>query len=206
MSTRLESKNAILTGAAGGIGLAVADAYLHEGSRCTVADIHTHPTPELAALMREFPDSLHYVPTDVRSMQAIDALIAAASSRFGPVTTLFNNAAIFDMAPLLESDEAMYDKLFAINVKGTFFVMKKSAGAHGGHPSPRRCGHQYGQSGWAARRSTGLALLRQQSGHHQLYPKRCVGDGAAQNSCQWYFAGRHCHPNVGQCGCLVRPV
>ncbi len=125
MSTRLKTKNAILTGAAGGIGLAVADAYLHAGSRCTVADIHTHPTPELAALMREFPDSLHYVTTDVRSMQAIDALIAAASSRFGPVTTLFNNAAIFDMAPLLESDEAMYDKLFAVNVKGAFFVMQK---------------------------------------------------------------------------------
>jgi NAD(P)-dependent dehydrogenase (short-subunit alcohol dehydrogenase family) len=68
---------------------------------------------------------LHYVPTDVRSMPAIDALIAQASGRFGPITTLFNNAAIFDMAPLLESDEAMYDKLFAVNVKGAFFVMQK---------------------------------------------------------------------------------
>ena len=38
---------------------------------------------------------------------------------------LFNNAAIFDMAPLLESGEAMFDKLFAVNVKGAFFVMQK---------------------------------------------------------------------------------
>jgi D-sorbitol dehydrogenase (acceptor) len=37
---------------------------------------------------------------------------------------LYNNAALFDMAPLLESDEAMYDKLFAVNVKGMFFVMQ----------------------------------------------------------------------------------
>ncbi len=125
MSTRLHTKNAILTGAAGGIGLAVAGAYLHHGARCTVADIHAQPTPELAALMQAFPDRLHYVPTDVRSMASIDALIAQASGRFGPVTTLFNNAAIFDMAPLLESDEAMYDKLFAVNVKGAFFVMQK---------------------------------------------------------------------------------
>jgi NAD(P)-dependent dehydrogenase (short-subunit alcohol dehydrogenase family) len=58
-------------------------------------------------------------------MASIDALVAQASGRFGPVTTLFNNAAIFDMAPLLESDEAMYDKLFAVNVKGAFFVMQK---------------------------------------------------------------------------------
>jgi len=61
----------------------------------------------------------------VRQMESIAALIAAAQARFGPVTTLFNNAAIFDMAPLLQSDEAMYDKLFAVNVKGAFFVMQK---------------------------------------------------------------------------------
>jgi len=38
---------------------------------------------------------------------------------------LFNNAAVFDLAPLLDSDEAMYDRLFAVNVKGMFFVMQK---------------------------------------------------------------------------------
>ena len=59
------------------------------------------------------------------SPAAANALIATASARFGPITTLFNNAAIFDMAPLLESDEAMYDKLFSVNVKGAFFVMQK---------------------------------------------------------------------------------
>jgi NAD(P)-dependent dehydrogenase (short-subunit alcohol dehydrogenase family) len=75
--------------------------------------------------MARHPDTLAYVPTDVRMMESIDALIAAAQARFGPVTTLFNNAAIFDMAPLLQSDEAMYDKLFAVNVKGAFFVMQK---------------------------------------------------------------------------------
>lgn len=125
MRTRLQGKHAILTGAAGGIGLAVATAYVHHGAHCTVADIHAQPTPELAAVMRDFPDHLQYVPTDVRSMPAIDALLAAAIQRFGSVTTLFNNAAIFDMAPLLESDEAMYDKLFSVNVKGAFFVMQK---------------------------------------------------------------------------------
>jgi NAD(P)-dependent dehydrogenase (short-subunit alcohol dehydrogenase family) len=125
MSTRLQGKHAILTGAAGGIGLAVATAYVHHGARCTVADIHAQPTPELAAVMRDFPDHVQYVPTDVRSMQAIDALLVAAIQRFESVTTLFNNAAIFDMAPLLESNEAMYDKLFAVNVKGAFFVMQK---------------------------------------------------------------------------------
>ena len=125
MSQRLKDKHAILTGAAGGIGLAVAQAYLEQGARCTVADVGAQATPELAALMGLHPDALAYVPTDVRSIDAIDALVAAAHARFGLVTTLFNNAAIFDMAPLLQSDEAMYDKLFAVNVKGAFFAMQK---------------------------------------------------------------------------------
>src|SRR6185436_3681351 len=44
---------------------------------------------------------------------------------FGRIDILFNNAAVFDLAPLLESDEAMYDRLFAVNVRGMFFVMQK---------------------------------------------------------------------------------
>ena len=123
--TRLTGKHALLTGAAGGIGLAVATAYLREGARCTVADIGKSPTPELAALMAAHPDTLLYVPTDVTRSAEIDALVSAAAARFGAITTLYNNAAIFDMAPLLESNEAMYDKLFAVNVKGAFFVMQK---------------------------------------------------------------------------------
>jgi NAD(P)-dependent dehydrogenase (short-subunit alcohol dehydrogenase family) len=124
-TARLQGKHALLTGAAGGIGLAVTSAYLQHGARCTVADIGATPTPGLAALMAAHPDTLQYLPTDVTKLPQIDALIAAAASRFGPITTLFNNAAIFDMAPLLESDEAMYDKIFAVNVKGAFFVLQK---------------------------------------------------------------------------------
>ena len=124
-SPRLNAKHALLTGAAGGIGLAVATAYLHHGARCTVADIGAQPTPELAALMATQPNALQYVPTDVTHIAQIETLIEQASKRFGPITTLFNNAAVFDMAPLFDSDEAMYDRMFAVNVKGAFFVMQK---------------------------------------------------------------------------------
>jgi NAD(P)-dependent dehydrogenase (short-subunit alcohol dehydrogenase family) len=125
LTSRLQGKHALLTGAAGGIGLAVATAYLQHGARCTVADIGAQATSELAALMAQHPDTLHYVPTDVTQLPQIDAMVTSAQARFGPITTLFNNAAIFDMAPLLESHEAMYDKTFAVNVKGAFFVMQK---------------------------------------------------------------------------------
>ncbi|MGS0740797.1 L-iditol 2-dehydrogenase [Glaciimonas sp. GG7] len=123
--TRLQDKHAILTGANGGIGLAVAAAYLNEGARCSVADIAAVPSTELAALMARHPDTLIYVPTDVTQSASVAALIEQASHAFGPVDVLFNNAAIFDMAPLLECDETMYQRMFDVNVKGMFFTMQK---------------------------------------------------------------------------------
>ena len=125
MSLRLNDRHALLTGAAGGIGLAVTAAYLQAGARCTVADIMAAPGAEFAALLAQYPQQLAYVRCDVTRLDQIDALLEQAQARFGTVDILFNNAAIFDMAPLLESGEAMFDKLFAVNVKGAFFVMQK---------------------------------------------------------------------------------
>jgi len=125
MTRRLENRHALLTGAAGGIGLAVTSTYLAEGARCTAADVAEKPSGELVALMAQHGDRLQYVAADVSKSAQIDALIAAAQARFGRIDVLFNNAAIFDLAPLLESDEAMYDRLFAVNVRGMFFVMQK---------------------------------------------------------------------------------
>lgn len=122
---RLAGKHAILTGAGGGIGLSVATAYLREGARCTVCDIGAQPSAELASLMAANPDTLIYVPTDVTSTPAVEQMLSRAVAAFGPVHVLFNNAAIFDMAPLLESDEVMYQRLFDVNVKGLFFTMQK---------------------------------------------------------------------------------
>ena len=124
MNARLEGRHALLTGAGGGIGLAVAEAYLREGARCTVADLAATPGAPVQALMREQGDRLHYVQADVTQAASITALLQQATQRFGPVQVLYNNAAVFDMAPLLDSDEAMYEKLFAVNVKGMFFVMQ----------------------------------------------------------------------------------
>jgi D-sorbitol dehydrogenase (acceptor) len=51
-------------------------------------------------------------------------MLADARAVFGVVRVLYNNAAVFDLAPLLESGEASFDRLFAVNVKGMFFVMQ----------------------------------------------------------------------------------
>lgn len=125
MADRLLNQHALLTGAGGGIGLSVAQAFLNEGARCTVVDLAPLASPEFKELMAPHGDRVQYVSADITRTDQIESLVNVAESHFGPVQVLFNNAAIFDMAPLLESDEAMYDRLFAVNVKGAFFVMQK---------------------------------------------------------------------------------
>lgn len=121
---RLRDRHALLTGARGGIGLAVTAAYLAEGARCTAIDIAADPGPGLAELLERHAGQLSYARADVTDVAAIGLLVDHAAGRFGPVDLLFNNAAVFDLAPLLESDAQMYQRLFDVNVKGMFFTMQ----------------------------------------------------------------------------------
>ncbi|MDP9992463.1 D-sorbitol dehydrogenase (acceptor) [Variovorax boronicumulans] len=123
-SGRLQDRHVLLTGAGGGIGLAVAEACIAEGARCSVIDRAATAPDAVSAAQQRYPDRLVYIAADVTSAQDIQRLLTEAIAAFGPIHTLFNNAAVFDLAPLLDSDEASFDKLFAVNVKGMFFVMQ----------------------------------------------------------------------------------
>ena len=122
---RLAGKHALLTGAGGGIGLAVARAYLAQGACCTAVDLAPKASSVFTDATAGFEGRVQYLAADISCLPQIDSMIAAAEARFGPLQVLFNNAAIFDMAPFLDSGEAMYDRLFAVNVKGMFFVLQK---------------------------------------------------------------------------------
>ena len=121
---RLAGRHALLTGAGGGIGLAVAAAFLAEGARCSVVDLAAQPSSGVAGLLAAHPDRLAYLPANVARVDRLPALVDEAALRFGPITVLFNNAAVFDLAPLLDADVAMYERLFDVNVKGMFFMMQ----------------------------------------------------------------------------------
>ena len=123
-SGRLADRHALLTGAGGGIGLAVAAAYLREGARCTLVDLPLEASDGVQALASSVPGRVHYCSGNVADTARIADWVGSARSRFGTIDILFNNAAVFDLAPLLRSDEAMYERLFAVNVKGLFFVMQ----------------------------------------------------------------------------------
>ena len=118
---RLEGKTALITGAARGIGRTFAEAYLREGANVVIADIDATRGAETA---KELGENAAFVRLDVTDQDSIDQAVASAAETFGQIDILINNAAIFTAAPIVEIDRADYDRVFAINVSGTLFMMQ----------------------------------------------------------------------------------
>jgi NAD(P)-dependent dehydrogenase (short-subunit alcohol dehydrogenase family) len=117
---RLQGKTAIITGGARGIGAAIAEGYVKEGGRVCVADVELEIARETAKKIGGQSFAAHL---DVTNMQSIEACVAQAEKEAGGIDILVNCAAIFDMGPFELTSEKSYDKIFAVNVKGTLFMM-----------------------------------------------------------------------------------
>ncbi|MBS0453596.1 MAG: L-iditol 2-dehydrogenase [Proteobacteria bacterium] len=124
MNTRLAQRHVLVTGAGGGIGLAIAQACAQAGARVSVVDRAAQPSDGVKGLQLLHPGAVQYLAADVTKAEDIEVFVAAAIEQSGPVHTLVNNAAVFEMAPLLQADADSFDRLFAVNVKGMFFVMQ----------------------------------------------------------------------------------
>ena len=121
---RLKDKTALITGAARGIGLAFARAYLAEGAEVAIADINLAAAQKAAA---ELGPKAHAIALDVTRQDSIDAGFAEAVAKMGKLDILINNAALFTAAPTVEITRADYDRLFAVNVAGTLFCQQAAA-------------------------------------------------------------------------------
>lgn len=121
---QLRDKVAVVTGGARGIGRAICERYLAEGARVVVADLLID---EAEAFAREAGEVAFAVRLDVTDQNSIDAMVSAAVGRFGAIDILVNNAAIFDMAPLLEITRESYRRVFAVNVEGLLFTLQAVA-------------------------------------------------------------------------------
>lgn len=121
---RLDGKTALITGAARGIGLSFAKAYVAEGARVAIGDINIDLARAAAA---DIGENAVAVEMDVADRRSIDAAVAQTVQAFGQIDILINNAALFTAAPIIEIDRADYTRVFDINVAGTLFTLQAVA-------------------------------------------------------------------------------
>jgi 3-oxoacyl-[acyl-carrier protein] reductase len=119
---RLKDKVAIVTGAASGFGAEIARQYAAEGAMVAVADINEAGAKDVAGQIGE---RARAVRCDVTQRADIDALVAATRAAFGGrVDIVVNNAGwTHRNQPLLDVDEATFDRVYAINVKSIFHMV-----------------------------------------------------------------------------------
>ncbi len=152
---RLKNKTALITGAARGIGRAFAEAYVREGATVAIGDINLEAAIKTAA---EIGANAYAVHLDVTSQVSIDAAIAAIVAKSGKLDILINNAALFDLQPIVEITRASYDRLFSINVAGTLFMLQAAAKQMiaQNHKYPGHGGKIINMASQAGRRGEGL--------------------------------------------------
>lgn len=124
MTGRLQGKSALITGSARGIGRAFAEAYVREGATVAIADIDFARASRTAS---EIGEAAYAVKLDVTDQASIDAAIKAVEDKTGGLDILINNAALFDLAPIVEITRESYDRLFSINVAGSLFMLQAAA-------------------------------------------------------------------------------
>ena len=165
----IEGKSIIVTGAASGIGLACAQELLNDGAYVTVCDI-----AENAPDLEVGNGKLLYVRTDVTSKASVDAMVAKVVETFGGIDAIVNNAGIniprllVDEGNQFELDEAVWDKVMNVNVKGLFLcsqaacrvMMKAGKGVIINMSSECGLEGSEGQSVYAASKNAVNALTR----------------------------------------------
>lgn len=118
---RLENQVAIVTGAASGFGAQIAETFAAEGARVVLADLDVARGEAGAATLRGRGAGAVFQRADVARDADWAALVAAALQAFGRIDTVVNNAGISHRnRPMLEVDEAEFDRLFAVNVKSLY--------------------------------------------------------------------------------------
>ena len=129
MSTFMQGRVALVTGAAGGIGRASALAFAKAGANLVVADINLTRAEETAHLIEETGSAALAIRTDVSQAGSVEALVQTTINHFGRLDYAHNNAgiaypAITDMAPTAEQSEELFDRIISVNLKGVWLCMK----------------------------------------------------------------------------------
>jgi NAD(P)-dependent dehydrogenase (short-subunit alcohol dehydrogenase family) len=120
----LKDKVAIVTGAAGGIGLACAQAFVQEGAKVVLSDIDT---ARGEAEAKKLGDRARFVACDVGDAKQVQALVDATVKAFGRLDVCVSNAGIIHGAEFLDLTEADFDRVLRVNLKGVFLTGQAAA-------------------------------------------------------------------------------
>lgn len=118
-----KNKVALVTGGNSGIGLATAKAFAAEGARVAIAG---RDRETLSQAKRELGASAIAVQADVSKLADIDRVIGEVQQQAGKIDALFVNAGIGTFTPIELADEAYFDRLMSVNVKGAYFTIQKA--------------------------------------------------------------------------------
>jgi len=137
MNSNFPGTTAIVTGATGGMGRAIASRLSAEGVNVIATDVSDRGADELLAAASAHDGSIHFVTADVSVGSEIAAAVATALSRTGRLDSAVNAAAVeFETVPLADCSDDDFDRMMRINVRGVFLSMKHEIRAmlDGGRP------------------------------------------------------------------------
>ena len=123
MQQKTVERVAIVTGAAQGIGLAIAKQFLHEGKKVAFVDVNESLLAEIEATLQtdEYREATIFLTIDVADVQAIRAGVRKVLDRWGRIDILVNNAGIRKETAIEDIDPEEWNRLISVNLGGTFF-------------------------------------------------------------------------------------
>lgn len=116
----LSGRVAVVTGAAQGIGEAIARRFAAAGARVVVADRQAEKGEAVAASIRAGGDEAVAITVDIADRESVAALRARVRESFGPASVLVNNAAYIPIGPFLGTDPAIWERAVGTNLSGTY--------------------------------------------------------------------------------------
>ena len=124
---RLQSKVAVVTGAARGIGAAIAERFAAEGARVVVADMDPLAGDGTVGRIKAGGGEARFVACDVTSRDQVAALMDRTIAAYGSLDVVVANAGIIHNTPFLDLDDATFDRVIAVNLKGVFHTGQEAA-------------------------------------------------------------------------------
>jgi len=119
---RFQNKTVIVTGGGGGIGGATCRRFGREGARVAVFDLNYEAARKVAADIQQAGGKAEAFECDITRRSSVDAAVAAAEAKLGPIDVLVNNAGWDVFRPFTKTEPAQWDKLIAINLTGALHM------------------------------------------------------------------------------------